>query len=249
MSYTLDLQTIGLILAGGVVIGLLVGLMAGLMLGGGKEPSPPKRGLTRVLTLWRHKTDAALWVHLDEKAVASPDDLNDEERSALARLVMEMYRWLKQENLADENASSPQKRPPPQKAVAPESLAAGPAPVQFGSPLPGAQRSSSTSAFAPSRNPLKPFQQAFQARRQPPSTPPSVPSLSIAAQVDEILQELLTGTPLERRGIRLMELPEQGMVVMIGLEKFATVDEVPYDDVRAVLKTAVARWEEKILGE
>ncbi len=249
MLYTLDVQAIGWILAGGAVAGLIVGLMAGLMMGGSKEPPSPRRGLTRVLTLWRHKTDAALWVHLDEKTVASPDDLNDEERAALARLIMEMYRWLKQENLAGESAFPPPREASPKKAVAPETPAAASVPPPSVSPEPPSPAAWRAAAPSPSRNPLKPFQQAFQARKRPPVAPLSASSLSIAAQVDEILQELLTGTPLETRGIRLMELPGQGMVVMVGLEKFAAVDEVPYDDVRKVLKVAVARWEAKMLGE
>ncbi len=246
MTYTLDVQTIGLILGGGAVAGLIVGLMAGLMMGGG-EPSPPRRGLTRVLTLWRRKTDAALWVHLDDKPVASPESLSEEERTALARLITEMHRWLEGEGDADETAAPLQRELPPQKAAAPKVSST---PSVSSSPVPPAQpspaRSSYTPAPAPSRNPLRPFSQALQARKQP-SSPAS--SLSIAAQVDEILQELLIGSPLEGRGLRLMELPGQGMVVMVGLEKFASVDEVPYDDVRKVLKIAVARWEEKMFGE
>ncbi len=257
--YVLDLQAIGLIIAGGAVVGLIVGLMAGMMLRGGEDPRPPKRGLTRILTLWRRKTDAVLWVQMDEQAAASPDDLDDEERAALERLTMEMFRWLRQEpgevapspaaaEAAPPQASAPAAAQPPPVAAADSAAQpqAAPAP-RSGAPRPPLP-SVSPGASQPSINPLKPFQEALWARKQPSGVSP-LPSASIAAQVDEILQEMLAGTVLEARGIRLMELPGEGMVVMVGMEKFAAVDEVPYDDVRRVLKVAVARWEEKMFGE
>lgn len=77
---------------------------------------------------------------------------------------------------------------------------------------------------------------------------PAKKESSIAAQVDEILQERLKGTELEQRGIRLMELPGRGMVVMIGLDQYDAVDDVPFPDIKAMLKSAVAEWERKMLG-
>jgi hypothetical protein len=71
---------------------------------------------------------------------------------------------------------------------------------------------------------------------------------SVAAQVDAILQKKLTGTPLGARGIRLMEFPDKGMVVLVGLEKYNEVDSVPDPEIRALIKQAVAEWEDKMLG-
>jgi hypothetical protein len=65
---------------------------------------------------------------------------------------------------------------------------------------------------------------------------------SIAVQVNTILQKKLKGTPLESRGICLMELPGQEMVVMIGLDKYDSVNAVPDDEIRAVLQSAVNEW-------
>ncbi len=151
----------------------------------------------------------------------------------------------------EEAADSPQGLPAEQRAALERLLSE--LAHWLGAPPPAAA-SPSAAASPPepprSLNPFKPFRDTLTRRRsaaEEPVLPPA--SLSIAAQVDEILQEMLEGTPLEARGIRLMELPGQGMVVLVGLEKFVTVDEVPYDDVRAVLKAAVARWETKMLGE
>lgn len=65
---------------------------------------------------------------------------------------------------------------------------------------------------------------------------------SIAVQVNEILQKKLKDTPLEERGICLMELPGQEMVVMIGLDKYDSVNAVPDDEIRAVIQSAVNDW-------
>jgi hypothetical protein len=66
---------------------------------------------------------------------------------------------------------------------------------------------------------------------------------SIAAQIDEILQERLEGTPLAGRGIRIIELPGQGMVVMVGLEKYSDLEQIGDPDVRRAIGGAVAEWE------
>jgi len=71
---------------------------------------------------------------------------------------------------------------------------------------------------------------------------PRIVTVSIAVQVNTILQKKLKGTPLESRGICLMELPGQEMVVMIGLDKYDSVNAVPDDEIRGVLQSAVSEW-------
>jgi len=73
-----------------------------------------------------------------------------------------------------------------------------------------------------------------------PST--RIVSASIAVQVNTILQKKLKGTLLESRGICLMELPGQEMVVMIGMDKYDSVNAVPDDEIRGVIQSAVNEW-------
>jgi hypothetical protein len=92
-----------------------------------------------------------------------------------------------------------------------------------------------------------------------PTPPPPVPSpvtkpdkaktpapygagKSIAVQVDEILQEMLVNSPQAKRGIRITESPDAGLAVYVGLEKFDGVDAIPYNDVKEIIRTAVAEW-------
>jgi hypothetical protein len=94
----------------------------------------------------------------------------------------------------------------------------------------------------PNMSPVNVLTRAMQAEVQTPHAPPR----SIAAQVDEILQEMLKNSPLADRAIRLMELPQKGMVVMIGLNQFDGVEAVPEEDIRQILRAAVAEWERRV---
>jgi len=72
-----------------------------------------------------------------------------------------------------------------------------------------------------------------------------ISSLSIVGQIDFILQERLLNSPLAQRGIHLTESAEGGLQVVVGLEKFATVDDVPYADVKSFIRAAITEWENK----
>jgi hypothetical protein len=67
----------------------------------------------------------------------------------------------------------------------------------------------------------------------------------LAAQIDSILQLNLFNTPLAHRGIRLQSLPDGGVSVGIGTNQYASVDEVPDEEVRLVLSSAITEWENK----
>ena len=83
------------------------------------------------------------------------------------------------------------------------------------------------------------------ARAMVPDIPPEPPK-SIVAQIDDILQEKLEGTPLSKRGIRLRELPNQHMAVMVGLDQYEGVDEVPDEEIRNLIRSAVSEWEKRV---
>jgi hypothetical protein len=68
---------------------------------------------------------------------------------------------------------------------------------------------------------------------------------SIVAQVDLILQENLLGTDLAKKGIRLVESPDKGMLVYVGLQQYASVEDVPDGEVQSAIRHAVAEWEQR----
>ena len=78
------------------------------------------------------------------------------------------------------------------------------------------------------------------------------PQMSIAVQVDEILQEKLENLPPgqltpEQRATRLVELPGRGLVVMVGLNQFEGVDSVPDVSIRKLISEAVEEWEQRAI--
>lgn len=92
-------------------------------------------------------------------------------------------------------------------------------------------------------NPLSVFTRALK-----PKPESKTPSLNVVAQINAILQENLEETPLKQRGIRLEEQSDHSMVVMVGLDKYDSVDEVPDEEVRMVIRQAVSQWEDQMMG-
>lgn len=70
-------------------------------------------------------------------------------------------------------------------------------------------------------------------------------ALTITQQIGAVLDNMLRGTDLEDKGIRLSENVEHGVDVFVGSEKFEGIEAVPYPQVRQVIRDAVLRWEEE----
>ncbi len=86
---------------------------------------------------------------------------------------------------------------------------------------------------------------AFPAEPVPPSASkkPAAP-LSIIEQVNAIFRQMTAGTPLAERSISLQQDPTLGVTVLVGVEHFNSIEEVPDEEIRAALKAAVKKWEE-----
>lgn len=69
---------------------------------------------------------------------------------------------------------------------------------------------------------------------------------SIVNQIDDILQAEMQNTPLAKRGIRLTEEANFGVVVWVGLERFVGIDAVTDVQVRSVIRKAVSTWENQV---
>jgi len=81
--------------------------------------------------------------------------------------------------------------------------------------------------------------------KEPKVEKPAVASFSIVEQIDQILQDKLTGTPLAGRGIHLQESLEGGVMVWVGLQRFEGIDAVHDPEVKAAIRQAVEAWEKK----
>lgn len=78
----------------------------------------------------------------------------------------------------------------------------------------------------------------------PAGTPPVKP-LSMVGQIDEILQAMLKESPMLNRGIKLMEDPRRGVVVWVGLDQYVGIDSVADQEVKKIIRAAVAEWERR----
>ncbi|MEW6717867.1 MAG: hypothetical protein AB1345_10235 [Chloroflexota bacterium] len=70
-------------------------------------------------------------------------------------------------------------------------------------------------------------------------------SLSIPAQINSILQNMLRGSPLDHSGICLLETPDQGVIVQVGSAQYEGIDAVPDPMVQEYIRSAVKEWERR----
>lgn len=76
-----------------------------------------------------------------------------------------------------------------------------------------------------------------------PSPKPEGDFKSIAAQINDILQEQLVGTPLASRGITVSDGQDRGVMVTLDGKQYQGVMDVPDEDVRRAIRSAVLEWE------
>jgi len=67
---------------------------------------------------------------------------------------------------------------------------------------------------------------------------------SMVEEINEILERMLKDEPASKRAIKLVEMPGGGVNVYIGVENYP-MDEVPSEDVRQLIRQAVAEWEQR----
>ena len=67
----------------------------------------------------------------------------------------------------------------------------------------------------------------------------------MVGQIDAILQNNLVGTPLAGRGIHLVESAQGGAMVVVGMNRYAGIGDVPDPEVQAAIRAAITEWENK----
>lgn len=207
-----------------IAIGFLIGaLVYGLRGKPSQQPGeeeeenlPAEQGVR----LWRDPQTQKLSVVVDGKTYQQAGELMPETRSRLARLARDWQLWLGM---------------PLSRLTA---LAAPSSPEFAEPPVETNNKPDTTAKPLPGNAPVKPVRGAEKTKTE------AAPE-SIAAQIDEILQTRIENTPLAERGIKLQEIPRQGLVVMVGEEKYTDLTLVPDQEVREAIAAAVAEWEKK----
>ncbi len=196
----------------------------------------PNRNLTEVANLWRDDRNGRLVFQIEDQYYKRGDELTNKERELLLKIVMDFYRWLEppsavSSKLEEGDQFTSLNASMPTSSVQPVSL-----------PLIDLEISEKGSETkAKGLNPATFISKALRSD----ITVPHPPAQSMVAQVDEILQEKLRAEDMQKWAVRLIEFPGKGMVVLVGLDQYSNIDDVPYERVRKVIRESVAEWERR----
>jgi hypothetical protein len=213
-----------LILLGFICMAVGVALGSAIM-GVRGERGRPAAGLEEIAHLWRDKRNGHLIPEIDGKIFQMSGGLSSTQRSILIQVLEDLRIWLGVQAVASSAVTKP---PAIQEGLS--QTHAVPADL-------GVVNSSSL-------NPVNVLARVISTDVAKPAA-----VKSIAAQIDDILQEDLENSHLKNLAIRLLELPGKGMVVMVGLEQYDSVNSVPDPEIRDLIHRAVARWEQRSSGD
>jgi hypothetical protein len=236
----LPLILVGLIgLGTGVAIGLALVSLRGTK---GPAGKPPSRYAVEVLRVYRDKRNQALSVEVAGQVFKAADQLADKWRTAILRIVDDLQLWL--------GVSDIGQRISPPKPATPASKEAIPFSLQPITPTPVVAADPAVSAAAASTvKPPSLDTAEIIARAIAPDTPKDTGEVrSIAAQVDEILQEKLAKSALRNRVVQISDHPGGGIVVQVDDQEYEGVSDVPDPAVQKLLRDSVAEWERRVSG-
>jgi hypothetical protein len=216
-------EALFLILTG--LIGVGAGIATGILIAGlraEKKDAPTvqksQTNMIEVATIWQDRKSGNLFPELNGKVVRYPADLSASQRERLIGQLQTLFLWLSPVQEATQAPAEPQVEQPAPPYSPPTSHP--PQPTKF-SPIDMVARAVSPDAY------------------------PAAPEKSMLMQIDEILQEKLNRTPMAGQGIRLMDHPTKGLVVLVGLNQYTGVEEVPDPEIRNLIRESVAEWEKR----
>jgi FtsZ-interacting cell division protein ZipA len=242
MSPTILIVVAGLGLAGFAI--LFVALWSMRREGNKRKNTSPTRkkiaagadNTTEELRVLRDRLTGGLLVEIDGQRYAKLSDVPD---ALVHQRLLDTLSALKTFS-GDATVSTSEA---PVGVASPASRAANPVTVasEAAAKTPIASRLASTSApiQTPSMNPLKQMLVLREMAKVQPVQP-----LNITEQINDILQAMLKGTPLARRGIQVTAGAGSSVIFRADGLAYGTVDDVPDEEARAIIRAAVADWEQ-----
>lgn len=114
-------------------------------------------------------------------------------------------------------------------------------------PVQSAPRTPPPPAPKPSVAPaVKPVPMAFGVPPKKQADPETeFKLLSMVQQIDSVLQTKIAGTSFEKDGLHLKDSISGGLEVHMGSDTFESIDDVPDEKAKALIRTAIAEWEQK----
>lgn len=194
---------------------------------GKKAAVSQKSDLLELFRLHRDRTSKAMVIEAGGKYYRSRSDLSVNQADQLSVLLGELLAWLGKPELTQRSIQAQQEKSTTkggQNGFLPPQISE----VKGNEP-------------SPFLDPVGALVSAVAADVPIISTQP----LSIAAQIDEILQAKLKESNMSDRVVRLLEQPESGVTVLVGTEQFSSLDEIPELEVQALIRQAVSEWEKR----
>lgn len=191
------------------------------------QPAPPDPDKVELARLYRDRSGGQVYLEVGGRRLASPEEVGEAQRLWLEPAAREMIRLIRPQ--APAAPSTPAPTAPPQAV----SFSRPPA----AAPLPG------TEIQKPSMNPVDALLRAVQSGKPKLEQPKS-----LAGQIDEVLQELLKNTRLAGQEIRLADNAALGLEVWVGARRYDGIDAVPDEEVRSLIRMAVAEWQRRSTG-
>lgn len=211
------------------LVGVGLGLGLGALASGMREPvknAQRNADSQEVLVLRRNKRTSALEVYVRGQKLPGFRTLNATSQETMRKIIYELQVWIGE---PVQNIST---------TVQPPNT---PTPV---TPLTQEMQDVRAEVHPPSMNMVDIVARAVNPGiREIPTA-----SLSIVGQIDHIMQEKLSDPQylhLAQLGIRLLDHPEKGMVVQVGLEEYESVDSLPNAEVRELIRSCVKVWEDR----
>jgi hypothetical protein len=206
-----------------------------------------------LMVLWSKTHDGPLYADVNGKPLHSPTELSPIERAKVDRAMNNFQMWLGRPILRTGNTGSLPAQPeiivPPVVEQAPV-VEISDAPVNIESPEPPPIKEKVAEVVAPEipsilevePPPVKPIPAVISLKSKP-KTNVQV-TKSIVEQINDLIQEKITNTPLAETGIKIQETPK-GVIVWIGNQSYPGLDTVPEGEAKQMIRKVVAEWEKK----
>ncbi|HSM71721.1 MAG TPA: hypothetical protein VK851_09270 [Anaerolineales bacterium] len=186
-----------------------------------EKPAPPPEKVDDPGLLRIRNENGTMTLDLDGNRVDATS-LTPAQRKRLIEMLNVIRPWLEGKPASVPTQTSP---PPPKPTPASAPVASTPPP-----PQPAAQPTPSTPVNTPSSK-----------KDDEHDTTPR----SIVGQINRVLQKNIADTPLEARGISIMESVTGGVNVYVGVNRYEMIDDVPDEEIKSAIRAAIAEWENK----
>jgi hypothetical protein len=242
-SFTILLISIFFFIMGAAVIGLIWYFQRVSRPKKSRNHNTTDPNLSELARLMRNLQTQEMVVKMDGKFFKAAHELSPTQLRRLSLATNVLLKWLDQTSLSPQPMEEPPSElsTPSNEPVTQEFI---PPPPE---PIPAEPRTGYTPPFAAgSVDEIKPVS------TQLPDvvggffnpTPKIEPEFkSIASQINDILQVQLVDTDLENRGITVNEGHDRGVMVTLDGNQYQGVMEVPDEDVRRAIRSAVLEWE------